>query len=258
MSENNNSEDNKSEDYVKVAIYTAIIGGLGYGGYRVYRWLKNKDEDKEELFAEQMDEYEELIAYQQELSAKTEITDMEHAIIASMQAAIVVKERNYQDIDRTWVEDIVWDIIFPAFIGAGIITTGLIIYPIAGYMVYKSMAWLWKKRPGNGGDSNYHDPLTGEEAATAEELQARVLQHDANPDYQARLQAQAIFNAEPFWVQETIAAEAGVRERAHQSWATLEPSEIQMLAYAMAFAVGVWIASPALIPAAALVLIQCY
>ncbi|MBW2675198.1 MAG: hypothetical protein JRD89_17610 [Deltaproteobacteria bacterium] len=233
--------------------WLAILGGLGLLGlgigvgiWKLTEWLEQRERIKQELIQEYLTELEDLVNFQAALAEAGVVTPADQAILDSKTEAMAMKERIIESYSTHWLVDLV-EGVTEAAQAMGI---WLVLVPIGGYIVYQIVRWLFKHRP-PGGPKPPTCPKCGltfaDEAALKEHIER---DHTPNPNPAEILSAQAEFAQQPYWVQETIAAEAGIYARAHQAWDTLSPEEITALAYAIGFTVMVSIAAPELLPAA--------
>jgi len=234
----------------------AIIGGLGLlglgvglGGWKLAEWLEEREKIKQALIEEYLLELDDLEQFQAGLVAKGDISDTDNAILDLKAADLARKEWLIESYSTHWLVDLV-DSATAFLRGFGI---WVILVPIAGYIGYQVLRRLFKNRPPRPRPPQC--PKCGltfpNDAALKEHMER---EHPANPDPVEVLSAQAIFAMQPYWVQQTVAVEAGLYGRVHQRWDTLRADQIRVLAYAMAL-VAIVALAPALGPAAALLII---
>ena len=200
-----------------------VFGALG-GGVLLYEWSQSKSKEYDKLLKDYQDELAELITYQ----ANSPTSDG----IQARTNAMRVKELRLQGLNTSWLGDAA-NAAKRVAAAAGLYIVLPIVGLRAGYLIYQIIKEIYRNRPRGGGNGTYRCQKDGSTFTTPDALFAYEQQHyQPTADTVSIASAQAAFNGLNSWVQNTMAATAGVYQGAYQDWRTLPGQQVMSLGWA--------------------------
>ncbi len=224
-----------------------VVGALG-GGVLLYEWSQAKNKEYDALLKDYQNELSVLITYQANSPTSSGIQTMTNAMR--------VKELRLQGLNTSWPKDLANSAkeVFESFGLYVVLPLGGLF--IAGYVIFWLVKEIYRNRPKGGGGGTYRCEKDGSTFTTPDALFAYEQQHfQPTTDPASIVTAQAAFNGLANWVQNTMAATAGVYQGAYRDWSTLPGQQVMSLGWAFEamFGMGI-ITDPSLALMAALLM----